>query len=85
MHGSRNICQGGGGGGGPGTTARKQLRRFFVVFLALNLFYNFTVVYQWFISKKTMKTIIIQGFRGVQHFQGGGGGGGPTFSGGGGP
>ena len=36
------------------------------VFIVLNLFYSFTVVYQWFNSKKT---IISQGFRG-----------GPTFS-----
>ena len=38
----------------------------FFVFFVLN-FYSFTVVYQWFISKKT---IILQGF----------GGGGQTFS-----
>ena len=34
-------------------------------------FNSFTVAYQWFISKKTKKTIILQGFGG-----GGGGGGG---------
>ena len=55
---------------------------FFLFFLVLNVFYSFTVVYQWFISKKT---IILQGFRGgptfsrgVHHFSGG-----PTFSRGG--
>ena len=67
MRGSRNFCW----GGGPGPT-----------FLGLNLFYSFTVVYQWFISKKT---IIFQGFKGVQHLSGGvqnfsGGGGGQLFS-----
>ena len=37
--------------GDPGPTARKQLlQRFFQV---LNVFYSFTVVYQWFISGPT--------------------------------
>ena len=36
-----------------------------VYFLVLDLFYCFTVVYQWFISKKT---IIFQGFRGSPTF-----------------
>ena len=45
--------------GGPGPTARF----FFIPY--------FTVFYHWFISNKT---IIFQGFRGVQHFPGGGGG-----------
>ena len=47
------------------------------VFLVLNLFYSFTVVYQWLISKKT---IISQGFRGGPTFFFFGGGGCPTFS-----
>ena len=37
----------------------------FFFFLVLNLNYSFTVVYQWFISKKT---IIFQGFRGRPTF-----------------
>ena len=52
-----------GGGGGPGPTARKQLvDSSDDVFLVLNLFYSFTVVYQLFISKEN---IFSQGFRGV--------------------
>ena len=52
-----------------------------VIFLILNLFYSFTVVYQWLISKKIKISKVSEG---VQHFPGGGGGGGggvgPTFS-----
>ena len=45
---------------------------FFVLFFSvLNLFYSFTVVYQLFISKKT---IVFQGFRGGPTFSRGGGG-----------
>ena len=55
--------------------------------LVLNVFYSFTVVYQWFISKKTIifqvseESDIFRGGGGVQNFPGGGG---PTFSRGGG-
>ena len=39
----------------PGPTARKQLlQRFFQV---LNVFYRFTVVYQWFISGPTFRRL----------------------------
>ena len=57
--GSRPDCQ------------KTALTTFFFL-LVLNLFYSYSVVYQWFISKKT---IIFQGFRA----------GGPTFSSVGGP
>ena len=70
MRGSRNFCQVGGGGG----QARLPENSSDNVFLVLNLFYSFTVVYQWFIS---MKTIISRGFRGGPTFSRGGGG--PTF------
>ena len=63
MCGSRNFCQ----GVGPGPTARKQLDN---ILLVLNLYYSFTVVYQWLISSKT---IIFQGFRGGPIFSRGGG------------
>ena len=72
MRESRNFSR----GGGAGVQARlleNSSDSSDDVFLVLNLFCNFTVVYQLFISKKT---IISQGFRGVQHFPGGGGGGG---------
>ena len=78
MSGSRNFCQVGGGGGGGVSRPDCQKTALTTFFLVLNLFYSFTVVYQWFISKKT---IISRGFRGVKHFSGGGG---QTFSRGGG-
>ena len=56
------------------------------VFLVLNLFYSFAMVYQWSISKKKHNFSRFQMgysiFQGVQLFPKGGGG--PTFSGGGG-
>ena len=70
---------GGGGGGGSGWNARKQLWRcFFFCFLVLNLFYSFTVVYQWFISKKTIN---FQSFRRGPTFSREGGGGHTFFRG----
>ena len=50
----------------------------FFGFLVLNLFYSFTVVYQWSLSKTA---IIFQGFRGGPTFSRVG----PSFSRGGGP
>ena len=49
-----------------------------IFILVLNLFHSFTVVYRWFISKKTFRvgpTFSGGGGEGVQHFPGG-----PTFS-----
>ena len=46
------IFAGGRGGGGPGATARKQLWRFLVFFLVLNLFYSFTEGVQWLFKRK---------------------------------
>ena len=70
-------------GGGSRPDCQKTALTTFV--LVLNLFYSFTVVYQWFISKKTIFPRFRGGptfCRGVQHFpggfkffQGGGGGG----------
>ena len=40
------------GEGGPGPTARKQLWRFLVFFLVLNLFYSFTEGVQWLFKRK---------------------------------
>ena len=74
-----SFAEGWGGGGEVKArlpeNVQLQQRSFFLV---LNLFYSFTVVYQWFIS---MKTIVFQVSEGVQHFPRGGGG--PTFSRGG--
>ena len=64
------FCQGGGGGGSKSDCQKTDLTTFVVLFfvLVLNLlFYSFTVVYQWFISKKT---IIFQ--RGPRLSRGGG-------------
>ena len=44
---------------------------FFIIILVHNIFYSFAVVYQWFISKKT---IIFKGFRRCPTFSRGGGG-----------
>ena len=66
MCGSRNFCQGGGGGRGGGRPDCQKTALITFLCLVLNLFYSFTVVYKWFISKRT---IILQGFRE-----------GPTFS-----
>ena len=64
MCGSRNFAM------GWGVQARLPENNSDNVFLVLNLFYSFTVVYQLFMSKKT---IIFQGFRGGPTFSGGGG------------
>ena len=68
MRGSRNFARG-------VHQARLPENSSDVVFLVVNLFYTFTVVYQWqwFISKKA---ISFKGFRGgpTQHLSGGGGG-----------
>ena len=64
MRGSRNFCK-----GGPGPTARKKLKSSDDVFFKSSTFFT-TVVYQWFISKKT---IVFQGVKGGQYFPGGGG------------
>ena len=73
MRRSRNFCQ---VGSRPNCQKTALTMCFFV---SRNLFYTFTVVYQWFIS---MKTIIFQGYKGGPTFSrgGGGGGGGQTFS-----
>ena len=60
MHGSRIFWP---GGSRPDCQETALTLLSFV--LVLSLFYSFTVVYQRFISKKT---IIYQGFRGVQLF-----------------
>ena len=59
MHGSRIFLPGGVQPRLPGNSSDV------VIFVLVLNFYSFTVVYQWFISKKT---IIFQGFRGVQLF-----------------
>ena len=56
--------------GGPDLTARKTALTFFVCFFSTQLILSFTVVCQWFISKKT---ITFQGFRGDSTFSGSGG------------
>ena len=71
MRGSRNFCQGGGGGGG--VQARLPENS---IFLVLNLFYSFTMVY----FKQNYNFPRFQ--RGSNIFQGGGGGGSNFFQGG---
>ena len=68
MRGSRNFCQW-------GTKPDCQKIALTIFILVLNLFHSFTVVYRWFISKKTFR--VGPTFSGGG---GGGGGGGPTFS-----
>ena len=70
MRGSRNFRQGGGGGGGggPGQSDKKIFDNVFFFVFFLSSAYSSEV--KWLISKKT---IIFQGSRGSNFFQGGGG------------
>ena len=70
MRGSRNFCK---GGGFLAQLPENSSDNVFFIFLVLNLFYSFALVYQLFISKKA---IISQCFRGGPAFSWGGGGGG---------
>ena len=86
MRGPRFFLSGGGGGGVQARLPENCSDNVFF-FIVLNLFYSFTVIYEWFITKKI---IIFQGFRrgptfsrggGSNLFQvgaGGGAGGGPS-------